>query len=296
MSIPDSYMWSVNTPDVNGETLKFTLTLPKIYLKDLSKPVTVKEWYLTYKTVDEPQDLFKRLSEIVIMQHQKVIHRLVPSVWSTALFIEGKQFIKNRKESVFYIPLTHEGLVSVINQPVQILLMFKNYQKEHERCGILVHYSRQNTPKNVNHYWTFTNPLSIPLPTETKSEDDLKLKITLPWNGISMGQLVFFIPGANAWIKSGKIKSTDSDPVYEFNDPYESVVIDKLLNGMPLPKTSVFTCTFTNWQKDKTGNGLDVQQQPLVLELELENLPEDNRPKNASIEIFAVIGVANKNN
>jgi hypothetical protein len=299
--VPALFTWSTAKPDHHSNlTLEYILRPPD---NSASLYHYVQHMFFTYQTVDEPQDLFKRLEQVVIQQNNRVLHRLTSNVWSTFLVLENKNFIKNRKESKLYIPLTNHGIVDDITaSPVTVSVTFRNYQKEHERVGLFVQYSTHAPSAPVSErYWTLSNPIYVKMP---QNVEEKTMNVVLPWIGANttVGQLVFHIPGANNWIKSGCLKAVSTDiessgndeiVVYEFKDPYEPVVIDKLFFDMPLPKSSLLTLTFANWQKVSADEGLRTSQdRAFVLHLDLDdNMPVDNRPKDASLEIFAVIGL-----
>ena len=257
----------------------------------------VKELHLTYRTIDEPTDFFKRLEEVVVSQGDRVLHRLSSSVWSTSITLQQKNLMKNRKESQLFLPLFSQGLIHDISlKHVVVKVTFKNYMKEHDRVGLFVQYSTVPPYPFSIKYWTFTNSISQKMPTDEKTKE---IDIAIPWggNGLTIGQVVFHIPGANGWIQSGQILATDPETekdivLYDFKDPYHCVVIDKVCFDTPLPKQPLFTCTFCNWHKEPATHGLLTNNtHPLRLHLVLDDLPEDNRPETASLEMFAVVGM-----
>jgi len=315
--VPEYFNWSSTKPNKHNEsTLEFQLAPPA---KSASLYHFVNQMFLTYKTIDEPQDLFKRLEEITVRQSGRVLHRLTSHIWSTMLVLQNKNFMKNRNDSKLYIPLTTQGLVKDIStDPVVVTVTFRNFQKEHERVGIFVQYStctlqaiatrtlqaiatRTDRALTSTKYWTLSNPIYVKMPTKP---EQTTMDVVLPWVGtdISVGQVVFHIPGANTWIKSGLIKAVPLNTidetkekeivVYEFTDPYEAVVVDKLFFDLPFPKSSLFTCTFINWQKEQAEYGIQtLPTHALVLHLDLAELPEDNKPKDATLEVFAIVGL-----
>jgi len=295
--------WSEKHSSRQDATISYTLNTPP---DSASTHHLVKELHVTYRSVEDDgaMDLFKRLNEVLITQGGRAVHRLTSSVWSTSIVLQQKNLVKNRKESMLFIPLPTSGLIyDVKEQPIVVTFVFRVYQKEHERLGLFALYDTLHRGNQVVEraapakYWTWTNPIYVKMPG-AGDKTTKYLDIELPWfsEGMTVGQLIFHVPGANAWIASGKLwaddpETEDSMLLYQFQDPYHAVVVDKVLFDLPLPKQPLFTLTFCNWYKEKPEAGFHVRAgKPLRLHLDLDDLPEDNRPKDASLEIYAVIG------
>lgn len=298
MTIPPTITWTTVEPTKRlDNVLKYKLEVPE---HSPAAQHIVKQLHVTYKSIedDAAKDFFKRLLEVTIEQDGQIRHRLTSSIWSTSLVLQQRNLVKNRKESMLYIPLWHDGLhQDVHTHPVCITFTFRQYLKEHERLGLFVLYDtlqrgsiklEQPSPK---YYWTFSNPLYVSMPKVDEKEKEVE--INLPWFGqdTTVGQIVFHVPGANAWIDNGKIWNND-DLVHQFTDAYSSVVVDKMLFDLPLPKQPLFTCTFCNWQKETPEQGLLLPTDgSLRLQLNLADMPADNRPEDAKLELFVVLGL-----
>lgn len=299
--IPTHITWNSGAPRTSDLEIQFTIQVDP---EDLTAPFGgrvpcfVEKLFFTYKTVDAPQDLFKRMDQLTIRQGGRVVHQCSAHAWSTALVLQDRNFFKDRKESRLYIPLLADGVcLDVRHAPVEVSISFRHYQQEHERARLFAQFTSTPPPAITRGGWTITKPIYVKMPTDPEVVD---MDIPLPWSeeGQQLAQIVFHIPGANHWIKSGTLcrvfpdEPTRSEHIlYRFDDPYEPVVIDKLLFKMPLPKSSLFTLTFRNWHaecpRDQPAFVADSPGQ-LVLRLKLDALSGNDRPNEANLEIFAV--------
>jgi hypothetical protein len=298
MSIPPCITWTSGEPlKCNNNIVQYKLEVPE---ESTGKQHLVKQLHVTYKSIedDAAKDFFKRLTEVTIEQDGVVRHRLTSSVWSSSLVLQQRNLVKNRKESMLYIPLWHDGLhQDVTSHPVLITFSFRQYQKEHERLGIFVLYDTLQRGKveipasHPDYYWTFSNAIHVSMPKSDGKEK--QVEINLPWFGqdTTVGQIVFHVPGANAWIDGGRIWEGEN-LVHHFADAYTAVVVDKMLFDLPVPKQPLFTCTFCNWQKEKPDQGLMLPDSGgLRMQLNLAEMPADNRPEDAKLELFVVLGI-----
>jgi hypothetical protein len=278
---------------------------------ELSSDESVNQLLVTYATTldDEKasRDFFKRLNYVVIRRGDRILHKLVGTVWSTCLTLQSQSLMRNKKTNVLYIPLVLGGLSLFqgnSGDPLSITFLFSRFENEQDRLGLILQYQSVIRPPLLSGYWTCTNPVYQNM-SEVK---DSVLSLELPWfkTGNALAQLVFSIPGANSWIKTGSLcaykktptnSSGDSNPqekliLSHFEDNYHAVVVDKVLFGFPLLKQTL-TMTFCNWQKNSCNlsEGLIIgDDSSLKLELELEDL-QDNTPQQAALEVFAVIGI-----
>jgi hypothetical protein len=261
----------------------------------------ISKWFLVYETVEAPLDFFKRLLCIVVECGKQVVHRFSADTLSTFLYLANEQFIKNKKSSKLYVPLPRLGL-EVLPATFQVSVVFKRYQNEHERLTIFYQAEREGIlfqePRQIT-YPTLSPSLHFEIP---KDQKQVSFEIPFLTESLGLYQVVFQIPDANHCVSHGALTLVpktehilDSIKLYSFADPYDAVVLDKILFEMPLPKSSLFTLTMTNWV-----NWNNPERKPYaipygfktILELGLDwSVPEDQRPKELMLDLFCIVSV-----
>lgn len=189
-----------------------TVNKHEITLTGLNEMVNA---YICYKTMDPIVDFFKNVKLITCDDMA-----LTGSQWSTILTNECNKSYKDASNSCFYIPL-----------PVSVCKVCKlemNGDEYGERISCV--YGAK-PPCKTRRYSLEKSVLVSHGQTE----------LTIDIMGHTTNQVVWHFGAPNA-VTSASIYSNNL-VVWDCENAYESIVIDKLVNGLPLPAAMVFTST-----------------------------------------------------
>ena len=191
------------------------------------------------------------------------------SVW---LMLIGRQVQQCKADSRIYIPidLQHASILQ---------LHFKKKQSdemeaklEASRVLLIGLMSSFDSPESD---WQLSRTISHEIKEDKNGLWVANLEV-LP--NLEVAQFVFYgHVNSMTWIKEGWLLKGNTE-IGHFHEPFESVTLEKQLWSLPVPRSPVFTFTFSNYLcNDSNDSMLHTTDEPITLKLQLDPqyMPED---------------------
>lgn len=203
--------------------------------------------WVYYDSLDGIKDFFDRVESLKVYYKGDQILNISGAQWSTWIMIRNKNVFTNTGDSRMYIPVieTFEGVFAV--NRLKIVLKFnKDSGDEHVRAGVLLGENNGDPHgRNANPVFEVLTPSTeVTLDhkqTEVSVSFDFNILTDEGKHGIV--DVIYGIYGGNYVIQTSSLRfdatrgsEISRFPNVDFRNPYESSVLDKVLNGTEPPK------------------------------------------------------------
>jgi len=184
-----------------------------------------------YKTLDTLPDFFKKVYYIeLVSRHPNgsvdEICSLSGTQWSTVNVLNAVTTYQDSGDSCFYIPVPLESQSDVR------IYMNANTEEEAKRFSLV--YNDDVCPRVTRKV--------LYGPEESVILSHGQENVTIDIDGRDLYQVAFYLPNANNAIKGIRVVHAPHK-TWEVDCPYKAAVLDKLVNGLPIPRGVVLTAT-----------------------------------------------------